>query len=542
MNRRLRRLARPVAAATTALVAATSFGVAPVAAAAADPEVNLTSPTRLDTVEAEREVAFTGTVTDDAGVARAGVAVRRLTDGRWLRADGSWGSFAWVDVALSRPGRAWTAFAGSFTPPATGEYVLGVQAWDGQGNVDPAVDWVKVTAERAVAPDTTAPVAEVTSPAAGGDVAVGTVRVAGTATDDRQVAKVEVAVKDARTGTWYCGDSQWGSFEWHTAGLDGDGRSATFSFDVPVPASGRYGLMVRATDAAGNLASAPWTAFDAASATTPTVPTSPDQPGGAVTPDPSVRYGVGTATLNLHDAARGRSLPTTVHYPAKPGTSGAGAPAATAGAYPVVIAGHGTMGSGPQAAQLHRFLTEAGYVLAAPTFPAGYDFPNLAKDISYALTGLLDASAAGRSGVPKGIADGERVGYIGTSMGAIAGLYQAERSSIDPRIDAVVAKMGTVYTGTFDWANAPALLMINGDADTVISYSSAVRTYGQARHPKALISLRGIGHDLAVRGSTLLHDAPLGFFAEQLLGDPAGRTRLVRSVEATSIASLQADW
>src|SRR5687767_9799756 len=91
-----------------------------------------------------------------------------------------------------------------------------------------------------------------------------------------------------------------------------------------------------------------------------------------------VRYGIGTMTLNLVDTQRNRTLTTTVNYPAAPGTSGTGIPAAS-GSFPLVVAGHGSQGNGAGAANLHRFLTEAGYVVAAPTFPSGFDFPNMAK-------------------------------------------------------------------------------------------------------------------------------------------------------------------
>jgi dienelactone hydrolase len=254
----------------------------------------------------------------------------------------------------------------------------------------------------------------------------------------------------------------------------------------------------------------------------------------------SVRYGVGTITLNLVDTQRNRTLTTTVNYPAAPGTSGTGIPPAS-GSFPLVVAGHGSQGNGAGAAGLHRFLTEAGYVVAAPTFPSGYDFPNMARDVSFVITKVLEQSA-GSSGPLAGHVNGDRIGYIGTSMGGMIGLSLNQTCCHDPRIDAIVSKIGTAPSGTYDWASGPPLLMINGDSDNTISYSSAVATYQKAAPPKGLITLEGVGHDLNVGSSRILQDAPLGFFAAFLLGEADGLSRVQAAVDATPIASLQAEW
>lgn len=253
-----------------------------------------------------------------------------------------------------------------------------------------------------------------------------------------------------------------------------------------------------------------------------------------------VRYGVGTITLDLFDASRNRRLLTTVNYPAAPGTSGTGIPSA-AGSFPLVVAGHGSQGNGAGAAGMHRFLTEAGYVVAAPTFPSGFDFPNMARDVSFVITKMLEQSAGG-SGPLAGRVNGERIGYIGTSMGGMIGLSLYQACCHDARVDAVVSKIGTAPGGTYDWPGGAPLLMINGDSDTTIRYSDALATYQKAAPPKGLITLDGVGHDLNVGTSRILQDAPLGFFAFHLLGQSDGLTRVQAAVDATPIASLQAEW
>jgi dienelactone hydrolase len=253
-----------------------------------------------------------------------------------------------------------------------------------------------------------------------------------------------------------------------------------------------------------------------------------------------VRYGIGTMTLNLVDTQRNRTLTTTVNYPAAPGTSGTGIPAAS-GSFPLVVAGHGSQGNGAGAANLHRFLTEAGYVVAAPTFPSGFDFPNMAKDVSFVITKVLEQSAGG-AGPLAGRVNGDRIGYIGTSMGGMTGLSLYQACCHDARVDAVISKIGTAPSGTYDWPGGPPLLMINGDSDTTIRYSDALATYQKAAPPKGFITLEGVGHDLNVGTSRILQDAPLGFFAYHLLGQSDGLARVQAAVDATSIASLQAEW
>jgi hypothetical protein len=109
------------------------------------------------------------------------------------------------------------------------------------------------------------------------------------------------------------------------------------------------------------------------------------------------------------------------------------------------------------------------------------------------------------------------------------------------RIDAIVSKIGMAPGGEYDWRAGPPLLMINGDADQT-SYDAALEAYRDARRPKGMITLAGIGHDLNVGNDPILRDAPLGFFAFFLKERGHGLAKLGRAVEASSIASLQARW
>jgi fermentation-respiration switch protein FrsA (DUF1100 family) len=249
-------------------------------------------------------------------------------------------------------------------------------------------------------------------------------------------------------------------------------------------------------------------------------------------------FGVGSLTLDLVDTTRDRRLPTTVYYPAS--GSGPGATPAC-GSFPLIVAGHGSQGTGASAASLHAFLTEAGYVLAAPTLPSGFDFRAMAGDVRFVITKVLAQSAG--SGTPlQGSIARKHVGYIGTSMGGMLGLGLYQSCCLDPRIDAVVSKIGMAPGGDYAWRQGPPLLMINGDADQTISYDAALEAYHDAHRPKGMITLAGIGHDLNVGNDPVLRDAPLGFFAKFLKARRHGLDKLLAAVEASSVASLQSSW
>ncbi|HEY6566623.1 MAG TPA: hypothetical protein VI341_03810 [Actinomycetota bacterium] len=231
-------------------------------------------------------------------------------------------------------------------------------------------------------------------------------------------------------------------------------------------------------------------------------------------------------------------MPITVNYPAA--SSGSGARAAC-GKFPLVIATHGSQGDGPSAAALHTYLVRAGYVLAAPSFPGGLEINSHAKDVRSVISKMLSVNRRGGEPFAHRI-NSKRIGVIGTSMGGMIGIALAGKCCLDRRIDAVVAKAGTSYgSGSFS-RKGPALLMINGNDDGTISYSSARETYRRAKHPKGFITLNGIGHDLNVRNDPILSEASLGFFTRYLRGSGAGLRRVVRAVADSSIASLQKDW
>jgi dienelactone hydrolase len=247
-------------------------------------------------------------------------------------------------------------------------------------------------------------------------------------------------------------------------------------------------------------------------------------------------YGVGSTSVRV---VRGdRVLPTTVLYPSRADRSGVGVPRAC-GRFPLVVAGHGSGGTGGSAATIHRFLAEQGYVVAAPTFPARFDPAASARDVSRVVTVMLRRDRRS-SGILGDLLRRTRIGYTGTSMGGFVGFALYRSCCLDRRIDAVIPKLAYAPGSGYAWRRGAPLLMINGTADELIPYRQAVRTYEAARRPKGLVSLRGVDHGFDTGGDPVVRDVTLGFFGSYLDGRDNGLRQVRRAAKRSRIASLRA--
>lgn len=248
-------------------------------------------------------------------------------------------------------------------------------------------------------------------------------------------------------------------------------------------------------------------------------------------------FDVGTVTVTVK--SRGERLRTTVAYPA---TRDGQRATPVCRKSPLVIAGHGSQGDGASAVQLHRYLVERGYVVAAPTFPSGgYDFGGNAEDVSRTISTVLRRSRSADGALAGLVRGSGKVGYIGTSMGGIIGLTLADRDHRDKRIGAIVSKAGTSF-GSLDAKGAAPVLMINGDADTTITYESARRAYGDLTRPKGLIRLAGVGHDLNTRGDDILVTSSSLFLDRYLRGRAKATEKIEKAAANSDIASLRKRW
>lgn len=178
------------------------------------PTVVISAPTAGATLTGTTTIA--GSATDDVGVARVDV---RVDSGAYQPATGtsSW-SFAWSTATY-----------------ADGAHLLTVQATDTSGNASTAT--VSITVRNAPSIDTTPPSVSIALPTAGSAVN-GTVSVSGSSADNTALAKVEVSI-DAGAFQPAQGTASW-----------------SFMLDTAAYSNGTHSLTARATDAAGNTATA----------------------------------------------------------------------------------------------------------------------------------------------------------------------------------------------------------------------------------------------------------------------------------------------
>lgn len=245
-------------------------------------------------------------------------------------------------------------------------------------------------------------------------------------------------------------------------------------------------------------------------------------------PSPVGHYRVGVITENFLDSSRvtpahgyvgaraGRLLVTTVLYPALGAPTGApenhASPDRADGPYPLVVFAHG-FGANPAVySAILDSWASAGYVVAAPRFPltsnsaAGgldlADYVNQPADMSFVITQVLKASAAS-TGTLAGLVDPSRIGAAGHSLGGVTTLgLVANTCCMDSRVKAAVVMSGDAIsfpTGQPDFAEAPPLLLVHGDADGTVPYESSVYAFDEAHTPKGLLTIEGGDH-----GSTVL--------------------------------------
>jgi len=199
-------------------------------------------------------------------------------------------------------------------------------------------------------------------------------------------------------------------------------------------------------------------------------------------------------TIQLPDGRRvPRSLETVVRYPA------------AGGSYPLIVFGHGFTLTPASYDSLLRAWAEAGYVVAAPVFPlesanapggpTESDLVNQPQDMSVVISRLLDLN--GRpNGVLGGKIDPSRVAVAGHSDGAETALGVAyDHRFRDPRIRAAIVLSGAAFPGMGPFPRSgPALLAVQGTADTTNVPANTAGYFALAQRPKFLLWLLGASH------------------------------------------------
>ena len=218
----------------------------------APPAVVLTNPSPGDSVALEPPLVISGDSADDTGVQTVELRVRRAGTSQFLQPDGSFSATtAWLPATLADPATAATAWAYSWAQPEVGSYEVAVRPRDVLDNSDIQVlgtfDLTGV-----LPPDTTPLTLSQLLPAPNSTVTAAAATISGTATDDRSVASVDVAIKNRTTNQWLRPDGTWGAFGWLPTSLAAPGAASTTWSRAWAATPGLYGYQLRASDAAGN--------------------------------------------------------------------------------------------------------------------------------------------------------------------------------------------------------------------------------------------------------------------------------------------------
>lgn len=228
------------------------------------PSVSITQPAvmvpptaaQTVTVVPGQPVTFAGSATDDDSLSEVWITLRNTTTGERLASDGSWGtgviagSYRVSPVNLDQRNFAWT-----YTTPfdlTPGTYTFTVAASDRIGLTTSSANQGRLTLSAQVPGD--APpngLLDVTGTVAGGQVL--RLDLAGSATDDRGVDRVALAVLDRDTSRYLRPDGTMSAaFATRDATLDSRGAtSSRWSIAVPLPTQGDWAVTAYAIDTAG---------------------------------------------------------------------------------------------------------------------------------------------------------------------------------------------------------------------------------------------------------------------------------------------------
>lgn len=224
------------------------------------------------------------------------------------------------------------------------------------------------------------------------------------------------------------------------------------------------------------------------------------------------------------------------------------------GPFPLIVHAHGFDGHAGKYSQLLTSWAEAGYVVAAPTFPLTNDlddtpgvltdYENQPGDLSFVIDQLL-ASASGDHPSLAGTIEEERIGVSGHSLGGITGYGLVFNSCCrDDRIDALVVMNSRPleFDGDDAYEGTPLMLALSSD-DPIISYDDALAPYDEAEGPKLLMTLESDGHfepyeDVESPHDDVVAETTTAFWDTHLRDDPDALDRLVAAVEAHDLTDV----
>ena len=284
---------------------------------------------------------------------------------------------------------------------------------------------------------------------------------------------------------------------------------------------------------------------------------------------PAGPFAVGKITINFTDNSRRitlahrrrvpRQLQTVIRYPALGDPSRVDvrdAPAASVdGPFPLIVFAHGFDVTPDTYSRLMRAWAQAGYVVAAPTFPLTNanapggakesDLVNQPKDVSFVISRLLARNTAGY-GVLSGLINPNQIAVAGHSDGGSTALAVAyNRHYVDHRIRAAVILSGAEIPGVTGYsfpAPSPPLLATQGTADTS-NIPASTRTYFRlAPQPKFLLYLLRAGHGPPYISQqpqlSIVEQVTIAFLDTYLKGLSEASSRMWSAAFAPGVATL----
>ncbi len=224
-------------------------------------------------------------------------------------------------------------------------------------------------------------------------------------------------------------------------------------------------------------------------------------------------------------------------------------PAHRAGPLPLIVVAHGFDGDPSSLGPLLDAWARRGYVVAAPRLPTTekdeegsstrQESVEQARDLSFVISRLVDASAHGRGHALSNSIDLHRIGAAGMSLGGLAvyGLI-SNTCCRDTRVRAAVlmAAVRRQFPDDHYGPNRAPVLLVQGDKDG--GYHNSVEAYPELAPPKWFITLHGSGHAPPFE-VPLGPDAPLvatttGDFWDLYLGQRReAATNIARAVRAS---------
>ena len=228
------------------------------------PSVTITSPIAVTppttspalTMAPGGRITFTGTATDDQGLATVEVSLRNSVTRDNLGADGSWGPDVIAGFHKISPANfSATSYTWSYTMPEDlepGTYSFAVRATDKQDLTTSSSNQGRITINVAV-PGDAAPNGLLSFSGTDRSLEVLHLDLTGTATDDRGVASVGLVLREADSGRYLQPDGSLGTgYQVLPTTLASPGATSTgFSKSINLPRAGDWNVTAFAVDTAG---------------------------------------------------------------------------------------------------------------------------------------------------------------------------------------------------------------------------------------------------------------------------------------------------